>query len=164
MLNNEENNMGTVRIKQLYALFYLLIVNFAIDILMTLLNIFFTPNYFSELLYFGAQNALIFIVVMIITLLFTIIPIIFGQKYKEWSEEKQTKVFFKILTIISVTLISLASFIVYFTIYSQYPILMNPFRISSSNQILSILSPFWWFFSFNVGIILIFLLYIYLES
>ena len=155
MLNNEENNLGTIRIKQLYIIFYLLIVNIAVDILMTLLNIFFTPNYFSELLYFSLQNILIFIVVMIFTLIFTIIPVIIGQRYKEWSEEKQTRVFFKILTIISVTLVSIASFGIYFTIYTNYPILMNPFRINTSNQIVSFLSPFWCFFSFNVGIILI---------
>ena len=161
---NDEHNVGNNRTKELQIVFYLLIVNLVVDALITSVNIFFTPDYFSQLLRFSLRNILVFVVVMILILILTIIPVIIGQRYKEWSEDKQTAIFFKTLTIISVSIIGLASFGIYFTIYADYPLLMNPLLMNDSNQIISLLSPFWWFFSYNLGLILIFLLYIYLES
>lgn len=156
--------MGTNRIKGLQVIYYLLIINFIFDLVLTLVNCIIIPNYFSELLYFSLLNVVVFSVVLILVMIITIIPVIYGQQYKDWSDEFALKFFFRMLAILSVTIISIASIIIFLTLYSNYPTLDNPFSLSNSSRILTVLSPFWWFFSFNVGIILIFLLYIYLES
>ncbi len=137
---------------------YILLLNLILDALLTLVNIFTVSNYAHELLEFGVQNVLIFVILMIFVLILTIIPIIIGQNYKNWSEEKQTKVFLKILSILSISSITFLSIIIYATIYQSYPILMG------SNTIFNPFYRVWWYFSFNLGPILIFLLFIYLES
>ena len=150
--------------KGLQVLFYLLLANVALDIIITVINIIGITDYFNELISFSIRNVLIFAVVLIITLILTIIPVVIGQEYKNWSEEKQTRVFFKLLTALSLTMLGLASIVIYTVIYPNYPLLMNPFSVNTTNSFLLVFSPIWWFFSFNVGLILIFLLYIYLES
>ena len=164
MLNDEHLGTNSNKVKGLQVIFYLLIVNLIFNTIITLVNCFVIPNYFSELLSFSLVNVLSFTIVLIITMIITIIPVFVGQQYRNWSEDFALKFFFKTLTILSLSLISLVSIAIYFTLFSNYPLLDNPFSFSNSNQVLSILSPFWWFFSYNVGLILIFLLYIYLES
>ena len=158
MLNDKQSE-NTIRINRIFhVLMYILLLNLILDGIITFANVFTISNYLSELLTFGIQNILLFSVLMIFVLIMSIIPVIAGQNYKNWSEDKQTKVFFKLLTILSLTSITIVSIIIYLTLYLSYPILTNSY---------SMLSPFyqiWWYFSFNLGPILIFLLYIYLES
>ena len=158
MLNDKQSE-NTIRINRIFhVLMYILLLNLILDGIITFANVFTISDYFSELLAFGIQNILLFSVLMIFVLITSIIPVIVGQNYKNWSEDKQTKVFFKLLTILSLTSITIVSIIIYLTLYLSYPILTNTY---------SMFSPFyqiWWYFSFNLGPILIFLLYIYLES
>ena len=139
--------MGTTRTKGLQVVFYLLIVNFIFDVVLTFINCLIKPQYLSELVSFSLYNILVFTIVLILTLIITIIPVIYGQKYKQWSEDYALKIFFKTLAIISLTIISLASIVLYFTIYTNYPALYNPFSLSNSNKILALFSPFWWLIS-----------------
>ena len=163
MLNDA--SMGTNKYTRgLQVLFYLLLANFILVLLITVINIFGITDYASELISFAIRNILIFAVVLILTLMVTIVPVIVGQNYKNWSEDKQTRIFFKLLTSLSLTTIGLSSIFIYIFIYRDYTLLMNPFSVNNANSFLLLISPLWWFFSFNLGLILIFLLYIYLES
>ncbi len=159
MLNDEHNSESTLKINRLlHVLMYFLALNLVVDLIVTLVNIITVPEYLRQFLLFGIQNVLIFVVLMILVLIVTIIPIIVGQRYQNWSEDKQTKVFFKVLAILSVSTITLLSIIIYLTLYSSYPLLIG------SQTMITPLYRVWWYFSFNLGPILIFLLYIYLES
>lgn len=159
MLNDERNSEGTLKLnRSLHTVMYFLVLNLFVDLIVTLVNIIAIPDYLNEFLLFIVQNILLYVISMIIVLIITIFPIIIGQKYKDWSEDKQTMVFFKLLAIFSVTTITLLSIVIYLTLYTSFPLLLG-------SQ--SMLTPFyriWWYFSFNLGPILIFLLYIYLES
>ena len=159
MLNGDHSTAGTIKInKALHGVMYLLLLNLILDIIVTIFSILTVTDYFYELFAFGVQNVLVFAVLMIIILIFTIIPIIIGQNYKQWSEDKQTDIFFKLLSILSIVSITLMSVVIYSTLYMSYPTLIGPHSMTSNFY------RIWWYFSFNLGPILIFLLYIYLES
>lgn len=165
MLNDANGaNMNSKLTRGFHFIFYLLIVNVLFDIIITIINVFGVNDYLSQLIAFSVKNIVIFVVVLIVTITLTIIPVVIGQRYNQWSEDKQTRMFFKILTGMSLSSITLASIFVYFVFYPSYNLLMNPFSLNSANSFLLLISPIWWFFSFNLGFILIFLLYIYLES
>lgn len=159
MLNGEHNAGNAIKFnKALRGVMYFLLLNLIIDIIITFISVLTISNYLNELVAFGVQNVLIFVVLMIIILIFTIIPIIIGQNYKQWSEEKQTAIFFKLLAVLCMISITLVSIIIYSTLYMNYPTLIG------SQSMVSVFYRIWWYFSFNLGPILIFLLYIYLES
>jgi hypothetical protein len=161
---NDDHQSNNMRNNQLLNFsFIVLIVNFILDILITLVNIFVRDNYLNQLISFSIQNILIFVILMIFVLIASTIPIIIGQKYKNWDESKQTQVFFNLLAVFSIISISIVSVIIYFNVYTSYSVLMNPFLVDKSS-LLYTLGHLWWFFSINLGLILIFLLYIYLES
>ena len=159
MLNDGRNTENTLRLnKLLHLAMYFLILNLLVDAVITLVNIVTVSDYVRQFLIFGIQNVLLYVISMIVVLIVTIIPVIFGQKYKDWSEDKQTRIFFKLLAFLSVSAITILSIIIFLTMYTSYPLLLG------SKTVLTPFYKIWWYFSFNLGPILIFLLYIYLES
>lgn len=159
MLNDGRNTEATLRLnKALHFIMYFLILNLVVDAIITFVNIVTVSDYVRQFLLFGIQNVLLYVISMIVVLIVTIIPVIFGQKYKDWSEDKQTRIFFRLLAVLSISAITILSIIIFLTLYTSYPLLIG------SKTVLTPFYRVWWYFSFNLGPILIFLLYIYLES
>ena len=140
----------------------LLFFNIIFVILLTILNSIFIQNYFSQLLML-VYSSIVYVIILLFLLFFSVIPIIIGQKYYDWDEKKQTRVFFNFFTIFGIIIVSLTSIIIYFMVIPKLEKLFDPYNFLYSNDLLNAIFPIWWFFSLNVGILIFFLLYIYTE-
>lgn len=139
---------------------YIGVINIMLAILVTGYNIFAINDYTQQLINFSLITLILLIIVTVLNLGLSVLPTLIGSYKYEWSEKKQSTIFFQSFIVSSLIVVGGACLLIQLLLLPNYDKLMNPFLLNSNELFYST----WWFSSFTVVILVLFVIYVFKVS
>lgn len=130
---------------------YIVLFNVLLALILTMQKASSNQKYSEELSHFGILMILFSGIIVLINLAISALPCIIGGVRYHWTNEKQSEVFFQTFLIASVSIVGGSFLLIFFVLFPNYSLL------ATNDPVYGI----WWYSSFSLNIIVLFLLYVY---
>ncbi|MFW9993467.1 MAG: hypothetical protein ACFFD4_15590 [Candidatus Odinarchaeota archaeon] len=152
---SEESPAEQTRFTKIFDIvFIIVLINFAIEVIVTIIAVIFVDGYLKELINLGTVGVVGFVIVIVVSLLGGVAIYEFGIRLRGWEEEKASSWLMYVFFILGGFLTLVVSTILYL-VGSVMESVMDPFGLSGISPVLGLLYSLWWLFGLVISTIVL---------